>query len=290
MKYAVRDEIIPQDRRQDLNDKILYLIDSGEADKFGIVPEDVYNGYTGDGGLHGLKRSDYDSYFAYSDAKKEIENGQFFTAPALCRFTAECLAPSKGDLIADLTCGMGNFFNFLPSESSLYGCEIDNKAYKVARYLYPKANIVNQDIRLYRPGILFDYVVGNPPFNLKWWLEDGQEMASQLYYCVKAHELLKPYGIMALITPASFLSDSFSDSGAIREMESRFSFLGQILLPEDAFQAMGVSRFPTKLQFWQKRNETETVPMRQPALTDFPLTFRKHCQPQKGSLLTIVPN
>ncbi len=258
MKYAVRDEVIPQDKRQDLNDKILYLIDSGEADKFGIIPEDIYNGYTGDGGLHGLKRSDYDSYFAYSDAKKEIENGQFFTPPAICQFTANCLSPSKGDLIADLTCGMGNFFNFLPSESSLYGCEIDNKAYKVARYLYPKANIVNQDIRLYRPGILFDYVVGNPPFNLKWWLEDGQEMASQLYYCVKAHELLKPYGIMALITPASFLSDSFTDSGAIREMESRFSFLGQVLLSDDAFQTMGVSHFPTKLQFWQKRNETET--------------------------------
>ncbi len=255
MKYKVREEAIPQGKRQEMNDKILYLIDSGETDRYGITPEDVYNAYTGDGGLHGLKRSDFDSYTAYSSAKKEIENGQFFTPPAICQLTAKLLSPEKGDLIADLTCGMGSFFNFLPSETSLYGCEIDNRAYKVARYLYPSASIVNQDIRLYQPGILFDYVVGNPPFHLKWWVEDGKEMVSHLYYCLKAHELLKPYGILALIVPASFLADSFTDGGAITEMEERFSFLGQVLLPEDAFQEMGVSHFPTKLQFWQKKGE-----------------------------------
>lgn len=255
MKYIMRNEPIPQNKRRELNDKILYLIDSGGAESHGITREDVYNAYTGDGGLHGLKRSDFGSYAAYSSAKKEMENGQFFTPPAICQLIAELLSPEKGDLIADLTCGMGNFFNFFPSESSLYGCEIDNKAYKVARYLYPAANIVNQDIRLYQPGIFFDYVVGNPPFHLKWWLEDGQEMPSHLYYCVKAYELLKPYGILALIVPASFLADSFTDSGAITEMESRFSFLGQVLLPESAFESMGISYFPTKLQFWQKKAE-----------------------------------
>ena len=59
--------------------------------------------------------------------------------------------------------GLGSFFNFMPTENNLYGCELDNKAYKVAKYLYPDANIVNGDIRLYQPGILFDYVLGNPP-------------------------------------------------------------------------------------------------------------------------------
>lgn len=259
MKYNFRNETIPQNSRQELNDKILYLIDNGEMDRYGITGEDVYNAYTGDGGLHGLNRSDFESYAAYSSAKKELENGQFFTPPSICQLTASLLSPEKGDLIADLTCGMGSFFNFLPSESSLYGCEIDNKAYKVAKHLYPAANIVNQDIRLYQPGILFDYVVGNPPFHLKWWLEDGSEMLSHLYYCVKAHELLKPYGILALIVPASFLADSFTDGRAIAAMEERFSFLGQFLLPEDAFQGMGVAQFPTKLQFWQKKGDAGRV-------------------------------
>ena len=136
MKYIARNEHIPQDIRRKLNDKIIYLIDSGKAEPAGITQEDIYNAYTGDGGLHGLKHSDYDSYSEYSDAKKEIENGQFFTPPSICQIVAMCLNVGKGDLIADLTCGIGNFFNFMPTENNLYGCEIDNKAYKVARYLY----------------------------------------------------------------------------------------------------------------------------------------------------------
>jgi len=60
------------------------------------------------------------------------------------------------------------------------------------------------------------------------------------YYCLKAAKLLKPLGILAVIVPASFLADSFSDKGAIRMMESRFSFLGQVMLPEHAFSDSGV--------------------------------------------------
>ena len=253
MKYIARDERIPQDRRRELNDKILYLIDAGLAEDSGISREDIYNAYTGDGGLHGLKRSDYDSYSDFSDAKKEIENGQFFTPPSVCQTIAKCIGIGKGDLVADLTCGMGSFFNFMPTENNLYGCELDNKAYKVAKYLYPDANIVNGDIRLYQPGILFDYVLGNPPFNLKWWVDGNEEMLSQLYYCIKAHELLKPCGIMAIVVPGSFLSDDFSDGGMIREMNARFRFLGQFELSKNAFAAMGVTSFSTKVQFWQKK-------------------------------------
>ena len=120
---------------------------------------------------------------------------------------------------------------------------------------------MNEDIRLYEPGILFDYIVGNPPFHLSWYLEDGTEMVSQFYYCIKAYQLLKPYGIMAVITPMSFLADSFSDSRVIAEMESRFWFLGQAALPEDAFKAMGITAFPTKIQFWQKKGEDSRIVM-----------------------------
>lgn len=95
MKYTPKGETIPQHMRQDLNEKILYLIRNNRADEFGITPEDIYNAYTGSGGLHGLNRSDYGSYSEYSEAKKEIENGQFFTPPAICRFIAETLSPSR---------------------------------------------------------------------------------------------------------------------------------------------------------------------------------------------------
>ena len=243
----------PAQRRQ-LNEKVLYIVDSGGVE--GISAEDVYNAYTGSGGLHGLERSDYENYHDYSEAKKEIENGQFFTPPDLCQLVVEALSPSQYDLVADLTCGKGDFFNFLPVESNAYGCEIDVKAFKVARYLYPDSNLTLADIRTYKPDLRFDYVVGNPPFNLRWQLGDT-EYLSQLYYCVKAAELLKPLGIMALITPRSFLSDDFLDGKMVKELEKSFSFLGQVGLPENAFAALGVEKYATKLQFWQKKSDVQ---------------------------------
>ena len=56
----------------------------------------------------------------------------------------------------------------------------------------------------------FDYIVGNPPFNLKWNTEHG-EIISQMYYCIKAAQMLKPLGIMAIVVPASFLTDDMMD-------------------------------------------------------------------------------
>lgn len=261
MKYAYGTKSIPPDRRRELNEKVLYLIDSGEIHRGYITPEDVFNVYTGNGGLHELERSDYANYNEYSRAKKEIENGQFFTPPALCAFVAACLQVSESDLVADLTCGMGNFFNFMPVESNLFGCELDIKAYKVAHFLYPGANLEHKDIRTYQPNIRFDYVVGNPPFHLRWWIEDGSEVLSQLYYCQKAALLLKPYGILALVVPQSFLADTFTDGASISEMEESYRFLGQISLPAHAFAQMGVAQFPTKLQLWQRRpaGEEKTV-------------------------------
>lgn len=239
-----------------MNQKILSLIDSDTADKHGITPEDIYNAYTGDGGLHGLSYADYGNRAAYTAAKREIENGQFFTPAPVCKFIMECLALEKSALWADLTCGMGNFFNFAPSEENAYGCELDVKAFKVAHYLYPKANIKCQDIRAYDPGVKLDYVVGNPPFHLKWWVDNG-EVVSQLYYCQKAAEVLKPFGIMAIVVPSSFLADDFTDSGYIKEMENNFSFLGQVSLSTDTFSALGVVEYSTKIQFWQKRADLE---------------------------------
>lgn len=257
MKYNYCPGPTDTESRKMLNEKVLYLIDSGTSVQAGITSEDVYNAYTGDGGLHGLDRKNYDNYHSYSEAKKEIENGQFFTPPSLCQLVAAALQPSQFDLVADLTCGKGSFFNFFPVESNLYGCEIDAKACKVARFLFPAANITSGDIRTYQPELRFDYVVGNPPFNLRWWTGEGKEMLSQLYYCCKAAELLKPLGVLALIVPRSFLADTFSDQAMIKEMERQFSFLGQVGLPDDAFACLGVESFPTKLQLWQRKSEVK---------------------------------
>ena len=258
MKYQPQNLRFSLEQRRMLNEKVLYLIDSHSCAQYDITGDDIFNAYTGIGGLHGLNREDFDNYHEFSEQKKIFESGQFFTPPKLCELVMACLRLSEYDLVADLTCGMGNFFNHAPVETNVYGCELDLNAYRVARYLYPQANLVHGDIRAYQPDVRFDYVVGNPPFHLRWWLEDGSEMASQLYYCVKAAELLKPMGILALIVPQSFLADQFMDGNMIRVMEGRFRFLGQVILPDSAFSALGVNSMPTKLQFWQARSSSST--------------------------------
>ncbi len=258
MKYTFHNEIIPQDVRRELNDKILYIVDQDIAEQEGITREDIFNAYTGDGGLHGLKRSDFANYHKYGEAKKEFENGQFFTPPALCQFIMEALGVGTTDTVADLTSGMAHFANFMPVEANFYGCELDIKSHKVAHYLYPAANLEHKDIRFYEPDMRFDFVVGNPPFNLKWKVEDT-EYISQMYYCIKAAQLLKPLGILAIVVPASFLADEYLDSAKRKELEGLFSFMGQVSLQSGAFQYLGVENYPTKIMFWQRKlNDTDT--------------------------------
>ena len=255
MRYQYVDSIIPQEKRKEINEKLLFLIDNKQTETYGMTKQDVYNAYTGDGGLHGLSFSEFAHYNAYSSAKKEIEQGQFFTPHRLCEFLVNCIQPSAHDLIADLTAGIGNFLNWLPNPCNAYANEIDIKAYKIMRFLYPEAHLSADDIRFYDPKIRFDVIFGNPPFNLRWRIGDREEMLSQLYYCVKAHELLKPAGLLALIVPCSFMSDDFQDGGMIREMNERFHFIYQAALPADAFKAVGVEYFPTKIMFFQKASD-----------------------------------
>lgn len=104
MKYQPQVLHLTLEQRRMLNEKVLYLIDSGTAAQYNITSEDIYNAYTGTGGLHGLKRGDFDNYHQYSEQKKQFENGQFFTPAKLCELVMACLRLSDYDLVADLTC------------------------------------------------------------------------------------------------------------------------------------------------------------------------------------------
>lgn len=251
MKYQIHNIIIPQEKRKEINNKCLYVIDNNLNV---LTPEIIFNSYTGDGGLHGLKYNDYDNFHSYTKAKQEIEQGQFFTPHFICKFIVDCIKPSKMDLISDLTAGMGNFANYCPIEENIYLNELDIKAVKVAKYLYPKANITADDIRSYNPDVKFDIVLGNPPFSLRWQV-GRDEYLSQLYYCIKSSQLLKPSGIMALIVPNSFLNDEFADGGMIKEVNNHFNFICQFDIPANSFKNVGVACFETKIMIFQKKSE-----------------------------------
>ena len=260
--YAIIPQQIPRDKRAEVNEKILFAIDSGKD----LIPkESIYNCYTGIGGLHNLRQSDFTSYHEYAEAKKEFEMGQFFTPHELCRSMVEVLSPTSSEMVLDMCCGMGNFFNHLPNLHNSYGFDIDGRAVTVARHLYPEAHIEKCDIQQYRPEQRFDVIIGNPPFNLKFDCKLSQE-----YYMDKAYDVLNPAGFLMVIVPVSFMQSEFWEKTRVANINSSFSFVGQTKLNPDAFDSMGVHNFSTKVMVFLRRsrhiemqpyNADEFIPM-----------------------------
>ena len=244
--YAIIPQKIPQDRRAEVNEKILFAIGSGKD----LIPkESIYNCYTGIGGLHSLRQSDFASYHEYAEAKKESEMGQFFTPHEVCRDMVGILSPTSTEMVLDMCCGMGNFFNHLPNPHNAYGFDIDGKAVAVARHLYPEAHIEKCDIQQYNPEHRFDIVIGNPPFNLKFDYRLSQE-----YYMDKAYDVLNPAGILMVIVPLSFMQSEFWEKTRVAGVNSNFSFIGQTRLDPAAFAPVGVRNFATKVMVFLRRS------------------------------------
>ncbi len=240
---------VPQSARVALNAEILGNIKSFTA-------EQVYNSYTGIGGLHGLKQSDYPNYNEYAKAKREIEQGQFFTPHEICKSMVEMLTVQPTDMVLDICCGMGNFINFLPNQHNAYGYDIDANAIKVAQYLYPNANLQVANLMTHYSDERFDIVIGNPPFNL-----DFEGVLSQFYYMTKAYWALNPAGMLLVIVPQSFLSNEFWEKSRVQSINRDFSFIGQTKLADDAFAAVGVEKYATKIMAFQRDSNTiERVP------------------------------
>lgn len=245
--YRIIPQNIPQSRRKEINEKILYSLSTSKP----LPPETVYNCYTGDGGLHGLKQSDYSSYHDYAQAKKEIENGQFLTPHELCRLLVETLQVNPDESVIEMCCGTGNFLNWLPNQSAVTAFDIDAKAVTVAKYLYPKANITRDDLHRYEAAQRYDVAIGNPPFNLKI----GGEL-SQKVWMERSARSLAPGGLLMALVPASFLADPFADRTAIEDTERLLSFIGQSRLPDNAFRASGVDSYQTKVMVFHRKAES----------------------------------
>lgn len=253
MKYPITNNPVPHSQRAEINEKILMSVLRGKKD---FNNTDIYNKYTGIGGLHGLNRADFDNYHDYAEAKRNIELGQFFTPHEVCRRMVEMAAPAVSDTVLDMCCGIGNFFNHLPNEYNAYGFDIDENAIKVAKRLYPDANITVDDMHFYDPKMKFDVIFGNPPYNLT--IED---VKSQHFFTHKAYWLLNPGGLMMLVMPSSYLQSASADRMYINMMNRDFSFIGQTRLDPDTFSHMGVTDYETKIMaFIAKSEHMEPLP------------------------------
>ena len=250
MKYPICTERIALKDRMEQN---RLCLQAARAEHPSLPMEQIYHKFTGRGGLHGLHYVDFGNYHDFAEAKKEIEQGQFFTSDELCQWVMECVRPESRYRIADLTCGKGSFLNQAPEEENAYGCEIDPDSYAIARLAFPKAHLTLGDIRAYDPKVHFHLVVGNPPYNLTWNYQ-GKSMSSQAVYLLKAAELLFPGGLLAVIVPETFLGEETKKIEAKR-IYQQYNHVVQVKLDPNAFAWLGVRNFPTKLLILQRRSE-----------------------------------
>lgn len=175
--------------------------------------------------------------------------------------------------ILDPAMGTGNFFSNLPenmSKSKLYGVELDSITGRIAKKLFPKANISVQGFETtsFRDNS-FDVIVGNIPFNNIRVLDERYDEHNFLihdYFIAKSLDLVKPGGIVAFITSKGTLDKKNS---AVREyMAERSDLLGAIRLPNTAFKAIAGTEVTADIIFLQKRETMRDLNVDRPTWVD----------------------
>ncbi len=166
--------------------------------------------------------------------------------------------------ILDPAMGNGNFFSVLPesmSRSKLYGVEIDTITGRIARQLYPDANI---EIRGYEdtqyPDQFFDVAVGNIPFN-SLTINDSRYNKYHFkihdYFIAKTLDKVRAGGIIAFITTKGTMDKR--NSAVRKYIAGKAELIGAIRLPNTAFQAVAGTKATADILFLKKR-EREISP------------------------------
>lgn len=165
--------------------------------------------------------------------------------------------------ILDPATGTGNFFSVLPEGwqgTKLYGTEIDSITGRIARLLYPQADIQVRGFEAagYEDNS-FDVCIGNIPFNSikvydpRYW---NKNFFIHDYFFAKSLDLTKPGGIIAYITTSGTLDRQ--DASMRRYIAERAEFIGAIRLPNTAFKATAGTEVTSDIVFLKKRPQPVT--------------------------------
>ena len=158
--------------------------------------------------------------------------------------------------------GIGNFFGMLPERmrgSRLYGVELDSISGRIAKHLYPQANITVAGFETTKVRNFYDLAVGNVPFG-DYKVNDREYNALNFsihnYFFAKAIDQVRPGGILAFVT-SRYTMDA-KNPKARKYIAQRADLLGAIRLPNNAFQANAGTKVVTDILFLQKRDQ-ETI-------------------------------
>ena len=195
----------------------------------------------------------------YAAARSSTLNAHY-TSPVVIRSiydAVEKMGFQSGNIL-EPSMGAGNFFGMLPTsmaDSRLYGVELDSITGRIAKKLYPQADITVAGFETTDRRDFYDLAVGNVPFgnykvNDKAYNKLGFSIHN--YFFVKAIDQIRPGGIVAFVT-SRYTMDS-KDSTARKHMAERADLLGAIRLPNNAFRANAGTDVVSDIIFLQKRD------------------------------------
>ena len=195
----------------------------------------------------------------YAAARSSTLNAHY-TSPVVIRSiydAVEKMGFQSGNIL-EPSMGVGNFFGMLPDSmqnSRLYGVELDSITGRIAKKLYPQADITVAGFETTDRRDFYDLAVGNVPFgqykvNDKAYNKLGFSIHN--YFFAKAIDQVRPGGVVAFVT-SRYTMDS-KDSTARKHMAERADLLGAIRLPNNAFRANAGTDVVSDIIFLQKRD------------------------------------
>ena len=200
----------------------------------------------------------------YAAARSSTLNAHY-TSPTVIRGiydAVERIGFRSGNIL-EPSMGVGNFFGMLPDtmqDSRLYGVELDSITGRIAKKLYPQADITVAGFETTDRRDFYDLAVGNVPFgqykvNDKAYNKLGFSIHN--YFFAKAIDQVRPGGVIAFVT-SRYTMDS-KDSTARKHMAERADLLGAIRLPNNAFKANAGTDVVSDIIFLQKRDRPADI-------------------------------
>ncbi len=195
----------------------------------------------------------------YAAARSSTLNAHY-TSPTVIQAIYEAVGRMGFETgnILEPSMGVGNFFGMLPEEmrnSRLYGVELDPVSGRIAKQLYPKADITVGGFETTDRRDFFDLAIGNVPFG-QYQVNDKAYNKLNFnihnYFFAKALDQVRPGGVVAFVT-SRYTMDA-KDSTVRRYLAQRAELLGAIRLPNDAFKKNAGAEVVSDIIFLQKRD------------------------------------
>ena len=200
----------------------------------------------------------------YAAARSSTLNAHY-TSPTVIKAIYEAVGRMGFETgnILEPSMGVGNFFGMLPdsmADSRLYGVELDSITGRIAKMLYPQADITVAGFETTDRRDFYDLAVGNVPFgqykvNDKAYNKLGFSIHN--YFFAKAIDQVRPGGVIAFVT-SRYTMDS-KDSTARKHMAERADLLGAIRLPNNTFRANAGTDVVSDIIFLQKRDRPADI-------------------------------